>query len=220
MITRGIYFNAIHSYYDLNLILSKVEIPPAKPKTNYIDIAGADGSIDLTEAHGEVKFNDRDCKFTFTMNPKYDLSDAAFEEKKTEISNLLNGRTFKITLDKDADYYYEGRCTVDEFLSNKRIRQFVVSAKVKPYKFKQNETVFTYNLTTTQETVEIKNSRKTVSPIFEVSNDDTMIVFNGTSYSLTAGKHKILDIRFKEGVNELKLSGSGTLTVRFQEGDL
>ena len=220
MIKRGISFGDTHSFYDLNLLLSKVEIPPAKPKTNYVDIAGGDGSIDLTEAHGEVKYNDRDCKFTFTMNPKYDLSDAAFEEKKTEVSNLLNGRTFKITLDKDSDFYYEGRCTVDEYRSDKRIRQIVVSAKVKPYKFKQNKTVLKYNLTAEQKTINITNSRKTVSPTFECTKDDTMIVFENASFSLGAGIHRILDIQFKEGNNQLKLSGSGTVTIIFQEGDL
>lgn len=220
MIARGISFNDIHSYYDLNLILSKAEIPPAKPKTNYIDIAGADGSIDLTEAHGEVKYNNRDCKFTFTMNPQYDLSDEAFEEKKTEISNLLNGKTFKITLDKDSGYYYEGRCTVDDYLSDKRIRQFVILAKVKPYKLKQYETVLSCRLSSSLETVRFTNSRKTVSPIFEATHDNTRIVFNGTSYSISAGKHKIVDIQFKEGHNELKVEGTGTLTIRFQEGDL
>ena len=220
MLKRGISFNDTHSFYDLNLILSKVEIPPAKPKTNYVDIAGGNGSVDLTEAHGEVKFEDRDCKFTFTMNPKYDLSDEAFEEKKTEVSNLLNGRHFKITLDKDSDYYYEGRCTVEEYLSDRRIRQIVVSAKVKPYKFKQNKTVLKYNLTAVQKVVNITNSRKTVSPLFECSNDNTNIEFENASFSLSAGTHKILDIQFKEGNNQLKVSGSGTLTISYQEGDL
>lgn len=138
---KGITFGEIHSYNDLNLILSKVEIPPAKPKTNYIDIPGGDGSVDLTEAHGEVKFYDRECRFTFTMNPASDLSEAAWEAKKMEVSNALNGQKLKITLDKDAEFYYLGRCEVNEYLSNKRLRQIVVVATVEPYKWKQEETV-------------------------------------------------------------------------------
>lgn len=137
---KGITFGEIHSYRDLNLILSKVEIAPAKPKTNYIDIPGGDGSVDLTEAHGEVKYYDRECKFTFSMNPSGDLSEAAWEAKKTEVSNALNGNKFKITLDKDAEFYYLGRCEVNEYLSNKRLRQIVVAATVEPYKYKQEET--------------------------------------------------------------------------------
>ena len=140
-IAKGVLFDNIHSFHDLNLIFAGAEIPPATPKENYIDVPGADSSLDLTEALGEVKYNDRSgCKFTFTMNPDGDLSDEAFEAKKTEISNLLNGTVRKITLDKDPDYYYLGRCTVNGYAQNKKIKQFVISAKVKPYKYKQNET--------------------------------------------------------------------------------
>lgn len=220
MIETGIYFGDIHSFYDLNLILSKVEIPPAKPKTTYVDIPGGNGSVDLTEAHGEVKYSDRECKFTFTMNPAGGLSEADFEEKKTEVSNALNGMKFKITLDKDDEFYYSGRCEVSEYLSNKRLRQIVVTAKVYPYKFKQNVTSLTFELSETQKTVNIINGRKSVSPEIECSNDNTMIVFGNTSFALSAGTQKILDIQFKEGNNQLKLSGTGTITFSFQEGEL
>lgn len=222
MIETGVHFDHIHSFYDLNLILSGVSIPPALPKTNYTDVPGMDGSLDHTEAHGEIKYYDRDgCKFTFTMNPADDLSEAAYEEKKTEVSNCLNGRVFeRITLDKDPDYYYSGRCTVSEFLSNKRVRQIVVTARLKPWKFKQNETVKTYELTTAAKTVSILNARKSVCPFIECSDDDCRIVFGSASFVLSAGTHKILDICFTEGINTLELSGTGTVTIRFQECDL
>lgn len=221
MIETGISFGKIHSFYDLNLILSKAEIPPAKPKTTYTDVPGMDGSLDQSEVHGDVKYNDRDgCKFTFTMNPADSLSDFAFEKKKTEVSNILAGKVFNITLDKDPDYYYQGRCTVDEYLSDKRIRQIVVTARVRPYKFKQEETVRIFMLSETAQTVRLRNSRKSVCPTITCTNDDCRIVFNSASFVLSAGTHKILDICFTEGDNILELSGSGSVTFRFQECDL
>lgn len=222
MIETGISFGNIHSYYDLNLILSGSEIPPAKPKTNYVDIPGGDGSIDLTEATGEVKFHDRECKFTFTMNPSDDLSDVAFEEKKTEVSNALNGREFKITLDKDDGFYYLGRCEVGEYLSNKRLRQIVVTAKVKPYKFKQKVTSLEFDLTEEEQTIIIKNSRKTVSPRIMCSHD-TEIILRGTVFKISAGIHtEVPEILFVEGNNELIISGDskGAILFSFQEGVL
>lgn len=220
MIETGISFDNIHSFYDLNLILSGSEIPPAKPKTTYVDIPGGDGSVDLTEANGEVRFYDRDCKFTFTMNPADDLSETAWEEKKTEVSNALNGTVCKITLDKDADFYYKGRCTVDEYLSDRRLRQIVVTAKVSPYKYKQNETVFKVALSATEKTVYILNARKSVCPYIECTDSGTTVTFDGTAYTLSAGTYKITGIRFTHGNNQLKLSGTGTVTFRFQEGEL
>lgn len=220
MIKRGISFDKLHSYHDFNMILSAVEIPPALPKTNYCDIPGSDGSIDLTEAISETKFFDRDCKFTLTMNPAGDLSDAAFEEKKTEISNAINGKRCKITLDKDPDFYYLGRCSVSEYLSDKRIRRIVITAKVAPYKHRQRETVRTFDLTPELQTVYLRNSRKTVCPEIECTNDDCFIKCGASTFSVSAGKQKILDIQLKEGITEMQISGTGTMTFRYQEGEL
>lgn len=217
MITRGIFFDDIHSFYDLNLILSVSEIPPATPKTSYIDIPGADGSLDLTETHGEVKFSDRKCKFTFTVHPQ---SDSTWEEKKTEISNLLNGKRCKITLDKDDEFYYLGRCSVDEYASDKRINKIVISAKVNPYKFKQYVTTVNTELSGGQKTLNIMNSRKTVSPTITCTNDNTIVTFEGNAYNMSAGQHKFLNIQFKEGNNTVTVSGKGAVTFEFQEGEL
>lgn len=221
MIETGISFDNIHSFYDLNLILSKVEIDPASPKTTYINIPGADGSLDLTEAHGEVKYSDRKAKFTFTMNPAGNLSETAWEEKKMEVSNRLNGRAFKITLDKDPDYYWQGRCKIDDYKSSKRVRQFVISATLRPYKLKQSTTVAEFKVAEEEQTISILNGRKSVSPsIFCAGN--VKIVFNGNVFDLNAGTQKILDIRFTEGVNQMIVSGSSGSAIKFyyQEGEL
>lgn len=220
-IAKGVSFDNIHSFNDLNLIFAGAEIPPATPKENYIDVPGADGSLDLTEALGGVKYNDRSgCKFTFTMNPEGDLSDEAFEAKKTKISNLLNGTVRKITLDKDPDYYYYGRCTVNGYAQNKKIKQFVISAKVKPYKYKQNETVVSVSLTAEENTVILTNGRKSVVPVITCTADNTKVIFGDFEIVLNAGTHKVLDICLKMGNNEFRLSGTGTITFTYQEGDL
>lgn len=217
MIETGISFGSTHSYFDLNLILSAVDIPPAQPKTTFIDVPGADGSVDLTEAHGEVKYSDRECSFTFTMLP---TDSSTWEEKKTEVSNLLNGRVFNITLDKDDEYYYSGRCQVKGYEVDKKIRQIVVSAKVKPYKFKQNVTVMKVALASTPKSVILMNGRKRVSPSIQCTNDDTVIVFGDATFNLSAGTHKVLDIQLVEGNNTLTVSGTGSVTFTYQEGDL
>lgn len=220
MIETGVSFDNIHSFYDLNLILSAVEIAPAIPKTNYVDIPGADGSLDLTEAHGEVKYSDRTHKFTLTMNPADDLSESAWEAKKTEVSNRLNGRACRITLDKDPDYFWQGRCAVDSYKSNKRLRQFVISSRVRPYKYKQTETVVTFDLTEAEKTVSLQNSRRSVCPVITCTDDNTVIVFNGNTFNFSAGSHKDLKIRFTEGINQVTISGTGQVTFTYQEGDL
>lgn len=221
MVANGVYFGEIHSFNDLGLLLSKVEISPAKPKTHYVDIPSGDSSADLTNVHGEVKYSIRDMKFTFTMNPAGDTSEAGWEAKKTEISNLLNGVHFdRITLDKDPEYFWQGRCTVDSWQSNKIIRTLVVSAKVFPYKYKQTGTVKEFNLSSTAQTVTIHNARKSVIPEIECSDDNCIVAVGGYSVSMKAGTHRFLEIQFVQGNNAVTISGTGTITFRFREGDL
>lgn len=216
MIETGVRFSRLHSYHDLHLILSKVEIPAAQPKTQYVDIPGSDGSIDMTETHGEVKYYDRDCKFTFTALP---MGEREAEDHKTMVNNAINGKVHPITLDKDPGHYYLGRCVVDSYSVNKRIRQFIIKAKVNPWKFKQNETVVIFSLDGSEKVVSLSNRRRPVCPVITCTAD-TMIQFGDHTYMLEEGSHKVLNIRLTEGVNTLILSGNGTVTFTYQEGDL
>ena len=208
--------DTIHSYYDLNLILAPFVMPPAKPKISLLDIEGMDGSLDLTEANGEVKYYDREPKFTFTVFPEDELT---FEERQTIVSNALNGQVCKITLDKDSDYYYIGRCTVDEYLCDRRLCQIVITAIVAPYKIRHNATVVSVNLSTAEQDVILENGRKPVVPIINCTAAAS-ITFNGVTARLAAGTHKILDFQLKQGNNVFTVFGSGTLKFTYQEGDL
>ncbi len=216
MIQRGVSFGDIHSFHDLNLILSEYEISPAEPKTSYIDIPGGDGSLDLTEAHGEVKYSDRDITFTFTVSP-YDIT--PIEEKKTQIANALNGLRCKITLDKDAEYYYLGRVTVDKHQRDKKIKKITISARVAPYKYKQDVTEVSVSLTESASLLSLYNGRKTVIPVVECTGSAT-IVFRDLTFSVGTGSQRVLNFYLTEGENQMLVSGNGTLTISYQEGEL
>lgn len=210
---KGILFNDIHSYRDLNLVLSVVDIPPAMPKTAFVDIPGGDGSVDLTEAHGEVKFQDRECTFTFTVFPQDN-----FEEKKKEVSNLLNGMRCKITLDKDPGYYWQGRCIINEYASDKNLHKIVVGAVVAPYKLKNAQTVVTVGAGASVAKT-LVNGRKTVVPSITCTATAT-IIFGGNSYTLDAGTHDLSNIELKQGENRVIVTSDSPVTFTYQEGDL
>lgn len=214
---NGIWFDNIHSFDDLNLVLSKVSIPPAAVKTNYIDIPGSDGTVDLTEIFGKVTYKDRECEFVFTMLPQYD-----FEEKKREISNLLNGKRFKITVDKDPDYYWVGRCFVNEYASNKNLHQIVVGATVAPYKLKQEVTKVTIPATNGKRiVVNVWNDRKTTLPTVTY-NRRTYIAINGVKAldAASTGITTTLSVALVEGNNELTVEAVEDVIITYQEGAL
>lgn len=219
MIETGINFDDIHSFYDLNLVLSAVEIPPALPKVNYIDIPGGDGTIDLTEANGEVRYYDRDgCKFTFSVHPSETMS---FEAKKTQVANALNGKYFdSVVLDKDSEYQYSGRCTVNEWLQDKNLKQIIVTAIFAPYKLKRSDTVVSIALTETPQIITLMNSKRRVVPVVTCTGGATIETASAT-YNLSAGTYdNLYEIYLSEGSNGLKVYGSGTVTFTYREGDL
>ena len=210
---KGIYFDNVHSFKDLNLVLSKAVIPPATVKTKYIDIPGGDGSADLTEALGEIKYKDRDCSFTFTVFPYEN-----FEEKKTCVSNLLNGKRCKITLDKDTEHYWVGRCTVDNYSSDKNLHKIVVKAKVAPYKLKTTETTVIIPAGTSVVRT-LKNGRKSVVPTI-TTTAAAQIIFEGNTYNLGVGEHTMLNIELKQGEYQVTVTSTAPVKFTYQEGDL
>lgn len=224
MIETGVLFDDIHSFRDLNLVLAPFVLPPAKPKTNYIDVPGRDGSIDATEATGEVKYEDREFSFTFSVFPQDELT---FEERQTVVSNALNGKRCKITIEKDPDYYFIGRCTVNEHFANKRLRQIVVSVRVAPYKLKHQETVESFDLSWGENrTIILTNGKKRVVPSILVSGGGVNISFDGyrKSFNQNSEEYEDLNIRLKEGENILTLEpilfSNPTVKFTYREGDL
>lgn len=210
---KGVWFDGVHSHRNLNLILTDVAIPPATPKTNYIKIPGADGSADLSEVFGRINYEDRECTFVFSVLPVDD-----FEQKKTEVSNLLNGKQCTILVDKDPEYFWDGRCSVSAYESNKRLHKITVKARVYPYKFKQAETVVRFEAGTDVSKI-LHNGRMVTIPTI-TATADASIMFGGNTYSVNAGIHTLPEIELQEGTNLVTVTSAETVEFRYREGDL
>lgn len=201
-----------HSMSDWGLLFSPFPIPSAEPKYNYIDIDGADSSIDATEAFGGVNYNDVDFTLTFTV-PKCN-----FNQKLREIKAFLHGRETKITIYNDANFYYLGRCKVNEFKSNGAIGELVIDVKAKPYKYKQQPTVVNVTVSGSKTATFNNESMRTV-PSFKCSASMTL-QHNGNTYTVGTAQTKVADIVFEYGTNTITFTGNGTVTVTYQEGAL
>ncbi len=130
---RGTNFGGIHSHYDLNLIQQKVDVEPAEPKLNLIEIPGADGAVDMTEQPaGQVTYETRKITWTFALYPGEN-----WEAKRRQVNNALNGRRCDITISTDPEYYYQGRLSVKKHNVDMSLRQIVVEAICQPYKLRQ-----------------------------------------------------------------------------------
>lgn len=215
---RGTDFGGIHSYRDLHLVQAAVEVEPAEPKTNFIDIPGADGSKDFSESPaGRVVYNTRKITWTFKLYPG-----DHWAAKYTQVSNAINGRACHIVLDDDPDWYYVGRVSVDKHAVDGILHTITVVAICQPYKLWRVETTVSESLTTANKTLLLVNDRMRAVPTITVSAATTL-TWKGNTFSLAAGTHKVLDIELAEGANYLQAkttTGSGTILIKYQKGAL
>lgn len=139
---KGTDFGGVHSFYDLNLIQQLVDEQPAEPKLNLIDIPGADGSVDMSELPGgRLVYKDRTLTWTYALYPGEN-----WDAKHRQVSNALNGKRCRITLDSNPDYYYDGRVAVKKYNKDKLLRQITVEAICNPWMLKQQPTVIRADL--------------------------------------------------------------------------
>lgn len=216
---RGTDFGGVHSHTDLHLIQQSVDIQPAEPKLNLVDIPGANGSKDLTEKPGgRVVYKDRTLTWIFALYPGENWHD-----KHRQVSNALNGRRCKITLDDDPGHYYLGRLSVKKYNTDKAVRQITVVAICSPWMLKQELTIVTdtINNTGTHE-LALLNEKKPAIPTIEVTHEAALL-WNGKDINVPAGIYTSLDIELPEGTSILFVKfpgGTGTITVTYQEGSL
>lgn len=215
---RGTDFGGVHSSRDLNLIQQLVEETPAEPKLNLIDIPGADGAKDMTtQPSGRVVYNDRTVKWTFGLYPGDN-----WPAKRREVSNALNGRRCRITLDENPDWCYVGRLVVREYVRDSVLRQITVEAICSPYLLRQTETVIQRSLSTTELKITVPNEFKPSIPRIKVSVE-TVVGYAGNTFTFAPGEHRALGIEFPAGTSQLTAktkSGTGTITITYQEGTL
>lgn len=209
-----------NSFYDFRLLQQHIEITPAVPRITLVDVPGANGSTDLSEALGTVSYTDRTITWTFALYPELE---PRYTEIFSEFANNLNGRKTKIVLSNDTDYYYEGRIQIDSNTKDKHLMQITATATVRPYKMKFQETELTFPIDTTQKSIVLHNERKPVIPTITLS-ENSVIIFGGGTYNVNSGTHRIPGIILDDcGNYELKVataSGTGTITISYREGSL
>lgn len=127
------YFNERNTWHDWFLVPTErpVVASPA-PKTNLIDIPGADGSIDATTVlTGYPLYSRRTGSWTFKIMNGYYAWDVLY----SRICAFLHGRTLRVMLEDDAMWYYEGRFEVS-MSPGENNSELTISYDLDPYKYK------------------------------------------------------------------------------------
>lgn len=213
---KGITFGDLHSYRDLNLLLSEKEVGAPPVKENKLEVEGADGSIDLTEVFGRPTFGDLTHKFKFTSLSRNDSL-----TQYSRVKNALHGRKLRIILDDDPGFYYVGRCYVSSYTSEKGIGTISVDCDCEPYKYKLSKTVVTQAVDGV-EAITLTNGRKRAVPEITITTETSLnIVYQAVNiWDLGSGSYTLPDLELVQGDNVITVTGTGTITFAWQEGDL
>ena len=215
---KGIRFGVLHSFDDLGLILGKKEIGAPAVKESKIDIPGADGSLDQTDFFGEPKYEDRTLRFDFSAMGPAEEFPAAY----SRVLNMLHGRKKRIILDDDPLYFYYGRCHVSSFTSEKNVGTITIECDCEPYKYKTEYTVSAHVLSGTEKTITLTNGRRRAVPEVQIYTEagSVRIAYQGSIWDLGSGVYTLPELELLEGDNIVTVTGTGTATFVWQEGDL
>lgn len=193
----------------LGLILISKTIYAPSVKTALVSIDGSDGSLDMTEYFGKIRYNNRKIEIKFTsLNPGIDVW--------SNVQKALHGKKCNIVFSEDPNYYYIGRISLNSWQREKSTASFTMTIDSEPYKYKTNETTVTSANNTTKV---YTNLQKPAVPEFTLAGT-TKITFGSYSTQLTAGTYIIPAIEFSAGSNSVAYEGSGNITVKYQEGCL
>lgn len=230
----GVVFGEKHSFRDWKLLLNeRPKIEPPLPKLTYIEIPGADGTLDLTEfLGGDVVYERRKMEFTFITTKARKQWSSIY----SEIQNCIHGQEMKIILDEDQGFYYFGRVSVNEWKSDVKYSTIAINAEVDPYKYERYGSLddwlwdpfcFEGGIIRNYKNLKVEGKmilmipgqRKKVVPVFDCSAQMT-VEYEEKSYSLPIGRSKIPDIQIGFGEHFLTFTGNGIINVDYRGGSL
>jgi phage-related protein len=210
-----IRFGTKWAHADYGLIVAPYAIPLPEPQTNFVEIPGRDGALDLSEAFGTVRYTDRIIPLTLYLRAPFD----------TLISTLaadVHGKRMNVIFDRDPNFYYDARVMVEDVERHSGYCELSLECRAKPYKLEHFETTITV-LPTGNASVTLTNTRMPVVPSITVSAEMTLtFTFSGKDYTinLSTGTHVIPSLVLMEGDTEIGITGAGRITFTYRRGAL
>lgn len=216
---RFFILDKFNTWYNWNLVLLEKNVTPPVPKTNYVDIAGSSGTLDLSESlSGEAVYNDRTVSASFWTN-EGTIQDRT--RRIHEISRILHGKKIKIIEPDDPDHYFLGRVVIKSITNILPYATFAIECTCDPWRYTVNEFHRRVDVNGVNVTNVVINNNgvKSLCPNITVTGT-VNITYNGAVTALRQGDFKISNIRLRQGVNTIGVSGNGSATFKYREATL
>lgn len=210
---------------------------PPEVKTQYVDIPGGNGLIDLTESLTSFPvYNNREGSLEFYVENGHKEWDTLY----SEIMKFLHGKTLSAYLEDDLGFVYVGRFSVNEWKSDKWWSMVTIDYTVYPYKKERTSSLenwlwdpFDFETGIIREytsltvdgslSLEIIATSEPISPTVIVSNKGTgnlTVKVLGKTYTLQNGNNYLYDTVIKDTNATMVFSGKATISVDYRGGEL
>ena len=210
-----IRFGTKWAHADYGLVVAPYAIPMPEPQTNFVEILGRDGALDLAEAVGTARYSDRAISLALFVRAPFDTLVSTFAVD-------VHGRRMNVIFDRDPTFYYDGRITIEDVERHWGYCELSLECRAKPYKLEHFETTITV-LPTGSASVTLSNSRMPVVPSITISAEMTLaFTINEKVYSVTlpAGTHTIPSLVLSAGDTKIGITGTGSATFTYRKGTL
>lgn len=210
-----IRFGTKWAHADYGLIVAPYAIPMPEPQTNFVEIPGRDGALDLSEAFGTVRYADRIIPLTLYARAPFDTLVSTFAAD-------VHGRRMNVIFDRDPSFYYDARITIEDVERHAGYCELSLECRAKPYKLEHFETTITV-LPVESATVTLTNTRMPVVPTITTSAGMKLTFsIGGAVYTinLAAGSHVVPSLVLMEGETEIDITGTGSIRFTYRKGAL
>lgn len=198
----------------LGLQLKWRKISTPKGRTAYDTIPGMQGAFDSTEQFGEILYDMRDLAFDL-VSADDDLTDIF-----KKLSSKYHCHAVDIMFTSDPEYYWSGRISINTY--DTKSHTISMTAKVYPFKFKMRKTAYKRTVQDSV-TLHLSNELLPVSPVITTTGpitaswDEYTKTISGSNYPMSV---RVAGLRLTEGITDLTITGSATVTVEYREGAL
>lgn len=223
MTHRYFILDKFNTWADWHCTLTAKDIPDAEPKTNYVNIEGAHGTLDLTEAlAGGPVYSDR------TISASFMCSEGDHKERETllrEIRKALHGRKIQIIEPDDPTHYFLGRVKIKASMNHMAYLEFTIEAVCDPWRYAVNETNRVVNsLEDVTTSIVLHNyGIKVLRPTLRVvgtGSGAVAITCRGVTTELGDGSYYMDTVKLAPGANVVEITGAGVVTFIYREADL
>lgn len=219
---RKIIFGTYDSHLNGPWTLTGWTLTPAEQRTQFVEVPGRDGELDLSTAltDGAPRYGNR------TLTATFERSDGTRLEREAAINTMVNwldGWRVDIRLPDDELHYITGRVHVAKNYNDPAHAAITVTAVCDPWRYNNYETVLSMTAGTSPVEARLTNEgRRTVVPTLAITGEgaSVLLAYGAYSWTLGAGVYQLPDLIVPQGGITITYSGTGALSFTYREAVL